>query len=233
MRLAIIPARGGSQRIPGKNIRAFRGKPIIAYAIECALKSGIFDHVLVSTDSEKIAEVAQQYGASTPFLRELNLADNHTPIVPVIRDAILRAEAYYACQADVCCTLLPTSPFVTTRDLIAAYQQITKTPELDFVFSGTSFPFPIQRAVKIIKGRVSMFQPEHQLTRSQDLEPAYHDAGQFYFGTRNAWLTSDGIFNAKSALYELPRFRVQDIDDEQDWIRAELMHELLDKQNQL
>lgn len=233
MRLAIIPARGGSQRIPGKNIRPFRGKPIIAYAIECAIASGIFDHVLVSTDSEQIAEVARHYGAETPFMRPADLADNHTPLVPVIRDTLLRAEDFYSCQAESCCTLLPTSPFVTTSDLTAAYQQFKNDPELDFIFAGTSFPFPIQRAVKIQQGRVAMFQPEHQLTRSQDLEPAYHDAGQFYFGSRNAWLTCDGIFQAASTLYELPRYRVQDIDDEQDWIRAELMHELLEKQTLL
>ncbi len=230
MRVAIIPARGGSQRIPKKNIRSFRGRPIISYAIRCALGSELFDEVIVSTDSEEIAEVAGNEGASTPFLRSSDLADHHTTLIPVIRDAITRA----APGATSVCAILPTSPCIVSSDLVEASKMLDADPTLDFVFSGTSFPFPIQRAVKVDdKGRVSMFQPQHQLTRSQDLEPAFHDAGQFYFGRREAWQTKDGIFGTSSALLELPAYRVQDIDNEQDWQRAELMHELLEKQNLL
>ena len=230
MRVAIIPARGGSQRIPMKNIRDFRGRPIISYAIRSALESGLFDKVIVSTDSEEIALVARKHGALTPFLRSAELADNYTPLIPVIRDAIERA----ATDASTICAILPTSPCILTSDLTKASGQLDADPSLGFVFSGTAFPFPIQRAVKLDEqGRVSMFQPEHQLTRSQDLEPAYHDAGQFYFGRKEAWLTHEGIFERSAALMELPSYRVQDIDDEQDWQRAELMHELLEKQQLL
>lgn len=227
MRVAIIPARGGSQRIPKKNIRKFRGQPIISYAIRCTLESGLFEKVIVSTDTEEIAQVARDHGAETPFLRSPDLADHNTPLVPVIRDAIERAAA----NATTICAILPTSPCIIASDLIKAAGQLDDDTSLGFVFSGTAFPFPIQRAVKLDeKGRVSMFQPEHQLTRSQDLEPSYHDAGQFYFGRKDAWLTHDGIFETSAALMELPSYRVQDIDDEQDWQRAELMHELLEKQ---
>lgn len=230
MRVAIIPARGGSQRIPKKNIREFRGQPIISYAIRCALKSGLFEKVIVSTDTEEIAQVARSCGAETPFLRSAELADHHTPLVPVIRDAIERA----ASEATTVCAILPTSPCLVSEDLIKASTQLDDDSSLGFVFSGMAFPFPIQRAVELDEhGRVSMFQPEHQLTRSQDLEPAYHDAGQFYFGRKEAWLTHEGIFETSASLMELPSYRVQDIDDEQDWQRAELMHELLEKQNLL
>lgn len=230
MRVAIIPARGGSQRIPKKNIREFSGQPIIAYAIRCALASKLFEKVIVSTDSEEIAGISRDHGATTPFLRSPELADHHTPLVPVIRDAIEKA----APEADSVCAILPTSPCIIPEDLIKASRQLDEDPSLGFVFSGTAFPFPIQRAVKLDEhGRVSMFQPEHQLTRSQDLEPSFHDAGQFYFGRKNAWLTQEGIFETSSSLLELPSYRVQDIDEEQDWQRAELMHELLEKQNLL
>ncbi len=230
MRVAIIPARGGSQRIPKKNIREFRGRPIISYAIRCALESGLFEKVIVTTDTEEIAQVARDCGAETPFLRSAELADHHTPLIPVIRDAIEKAAA----NATSVCAILPTSPCILAQDLIKASAQLDADPTLGFVFSGTAFPFPIQRAVKLDgQGRVSMFQPEHQLTRSQDLEPSFHDAGQFYFGRKEAWLTHDGIFETSAALMELPSYRVQDIDDEQDWQRAELMHELLEKQHLL
>lgn len=230
MRVAIIPARGGSQRISKKNIREFRGQPIISYAIRCALESSLFEKVIVSTDTEEIAQVAQNFGAETPFLRSPDLADHHTPLIPVIRDTIEKS----ATEATSICAILPTSPCIVATDLIKASAQLEADSSLGFVFSGTAFPFPIQRAVKLNeKGRVSMFQPEHQLTRSQDLEPSFHDAGQFYFGYKDAWLTHEGIFETSTALMELPSYRVQDIDDEQDWQRAELMHELLEKQKLL
>lgn len=226
MRLLVIPARGGSKRIPGKNIKNFHGKPIIAWSIEAAIQSDCFDHIIVSTDSEEIADVARQYGAEVPFMRPASLSDDHTGTIAVIKHAIEWFQGQSLAPTEVCC-LYATAPFVRPEDLVSGLDMLIEG-NADFAFSVTSYAFPIQRAIRITEARrVEMFNPEHFLTRSQDLEEAYHDAGQFYWGRADAWLKGDTVFGSGSAPILLPRFRVQDIDSLEDWIRAEAMFEVL------
>ncbi len=225
MRLAIIPARGGSKRIPRKNIRHFLGKPIMAYSIEAALEAQVFDAVVVSTDDSEIAAVARHYGAQVPFVRPADISDDHSITADVIAHAIAWFEA--SGQAvDYACCIYATAPFVTAENLRAAGEKIQSMP-LDFVFSATQYGFPIQRAIRLTADqRVVMFQPEHRLTRSQDLPPAYHDAGQFYWGRADAWRTKAPIFGEKSSVIVLPPEEVRDIDTEEDWRMAELLYHL-------
>lgn len=222
MKIAVIPARGGSKRIPQKNIRSFCGKPIIAYSIEAALQSKCFDRVIVSTDDREIAEVAQSYGAEIPFMRPFELADDHTGTLPVIIHTI----EWYKKQGEdsewTCC-IYATAPFLTACELQRGWQ-VLQDSGAEYAFSVTTFPFPIQRAVKITTmGRLEMFQPEQFNARSQDLEKAYHDAGQFYWGKSSAFLLKTPLFSESAAPVLLPRHRVQDIDTLEDWERAELM----------
>ncbi|WP_334120285.1 pseudaminic acid cytidylyltransferase [Limnobacter sp.] len=227
MKVAIIPARGGSKRIPGKNVKPFCGKPMIAWSIQAALQSGCFDRVLVSTDSHEIASCAEGLGAEIPFIRPAHLSDDHTPTIPVVQHAINFLLEQGAQVQQVCC-VYATAPFIQVNDLQQALNQLQAT-QADYVFSATTFTFPIQRAIRLDKaGCVAMFYPEHASTRSQDLEEAFHDAGQFYWGTTEAWLEGRPIFGAESGLYLLPRSRVQDIDTPEDWVRAELMFRALD-----
>lgn len=221
MNLAVIPARGGSKRVPRKNVKTFCGKPMIAWSIEAALESGCFDRVIVSTDDDEIAEVAVAHGAEVPFRRPAELADDFTPTVPVVAHAI-RWQQQIAPVKRACC-LYATAPFIRPEDLRAALSLLDDTGA-DFAFSATTYGFPIQRAIRVDEGgRVSMFQPEHLATRSQDLEEAWHDAGQFYWGRTDAWLAGRPIFAAGSVVLPLPRERVQDIDTIEDWERAELI----------
>ena len=228
MNVAIIPARGGSKRIPRKNIKQFCGKPMIAWSIEVALESECFERVIVSTDDDEIASVARDFGAEVPFLRPIKLADDQTPTIPVIAHAINylhNQEVYPKC---ICC-IYATAPFIQKDDLLKAYD-IFKTKKWAYVFSATTFPFPIQRAIKRLEiGGIEMFQPEHFETRSQDLEEAYHDAGQFYFGKPEAWLNNEKIFESKSEVVILPKWRVQDIDTYEDWISAEYLFNSFNK----
>ena len=220
MKLAVIPARGGSKRIPRKNIAPFCGKPIIAWSIEAARLSDCFDEVIVSTDDPEIAEVARQYGASTPFTRPVELSDDHPGTTPVIGHAIQWFQSHQRGVEQVCC-LYATAPFVRPDDICRG-RDLLLTNHCDYVFSVTSYPFPIQRAIRITAGeRVEMFSPELFNTRSQDLEPAYHDAGQFYWGQAEAWLQGKVIFGLNSQPVLIPRHRVQDIDTQEDWERAE------------
>jgi pseudaminic acid cytidylyltransferase len=220
--IAVIPARGGSKRIPRKNVRSFCGKPIIAWSIEAALASGCFDAVIVSTDDDEIAGVARQCGAAVPFMRPPSLADDLTGTAPVVRHAI----EWFVREGDppdTACCIYATAPFVTAEDLRRG-REILSTTGADYAFSVTSYAFPIQRAVRITaQGRVEMYQPEHAGTRSQDLEEAYHDAGQFYWGRARAWSEERPLFSAAAAPVLLPRYRVQDIDTLEDWTRAEWM----------
>lgn len=226
MRMAVIPARGGSKRIPRKNIKSFCGKPMIAWSIETALQSGCFDEVVVSTDDAEIAEVALQCGAQAPFVRPAALSNDHTGTIPVIRHAINWILAHGQTPAQVCC-LYATAPFVSVEDLQRGLTVLTETA-CDYAFSVASYAFPIQRAIRITNtGRVEMFNPEHFTTRSQDLEDAYHDAGQFYWGRAEAWLAERVIFGPASVPVLLPRHRVQDIDTPEDWERAEWMFKAL------
>lgn len=226
MKLAIIPARGGSKRIPRKNIKAFCGKPMIAYSIEAALKSGCFDKIVVSTDDEEIAAYARSLGADVPFMRPKELSDDHTATIPVIAHAIT-ASVRDISEVEAVCCIYATAPFVQPHSIQEAYQKLL-TCKAAYCFSATSFPFPIQRAIRLTKDdRVEMFSPEHFNTRSQDLEEAYHDAGQFYWGTPEAWLEGKIIFAPHSTAVLLPRHLVQDIDTPEDWIRAEFMFKAL------
>lgn len=226
MRVAIIPARGGSKRIPRKNIKDFCGKPMIAWSIEAAKASGCFDKIIVSTDDQEMADIALQWGAEAPFMRPPELSDDYTGTIPVIRHAIQWLEAHEGKVSYACC-IYATAPFVSARDLQAGWDQINGS-EHDYAFSVTSYAYPIQRAIRLTEqGRVAMFNPEHFMTRSQDLEEAWHDAGQFYWGTAQAWYEERAIFGQGSVPVKLPRHRVQDIDTLEDWTRAEWMHRAL------
>lgn len=228
MKLAIIPARGGSKRIPRKNVLEFCGRPMIEWSLRAAIESSFFDRIIVSTDDPEIADVAIKAGAEVPFMRPPELSDDHTPTMPVIQHAINFVQAQGNVPEDVCC-IYATAPFVTANDLQRGHAML-KQSGARFAFSATSFPFPIQRAMRILlSGRVEMFYPEHALTRSQDLEEAYHDCGQFYWGTMAGWLSNEPIIGPNSAAVLLPRHRVQDIDTQEDWIRAEAMFRAMDK----
>lgn len=226
MKIAIIPARGGSKRIPRKNIKPFCDKPMIAWPIQAALQSGCFDQVIVSTDDAEIAGTARHWGAIVPFTRPAELADDQTTTIPVIRHAIEWLQAQGQTPKQVCC-IYATAPFVSASDLRQGLEILTKTGS-DYAFSVTSYAFPIQRAIRISDtDRVEMFNPEHLNTRSQDLEPAWHDAGQFYWGSAEAWLMGKPIFSSNAVPVKLPRHRVQDIDTPEDWIRAEWLFKAL------
>ncbi|MDN3988247.1 pseudaminic acid cytidylyltransferase [Zwartia vadi] len=226
MKIAVIPARGGSKRIPRKNIKFFCNKPMIAWSIKAAHASGLFDHVVVSTDDAEIAEVAKLYGAEVPFMRPASLSDDHTGTSPTIAHAIqwYREQGY---QPDPVCCIYATAPFVMASDLQTGLQRLTQTGS-DFVFSATSYAFPIQRAIRLnSKDRVEMFQPESFSTRSQDLPEALHDAGQFYWGRASAWLSGQVIFGPQSSVVRVPRHRVQDIDTFEDWTHAEYLFRIM------
>ncbi|HMW49222.1 MAG TPA: pseudaminic acid cytidylyltransferase [Cellvibrionaceae bacterium] len=225
MRVAVIPARGGSKRIPRKNIKPFLGQPIIHYAIKAALESELFDLVLCSTDDAEIAQVAIGAGAQVPFVRPADIADDHAITADVIAHAISFLQSNGQPVESVCC-LYATAAFVTAEQLQQACT-VFERERCDFVFSATAFDFPIQRAIYLTaEGRVEMFYPEYALTRSQDLTPAFHDAGQFYWGSATAWLEKRRIFSPNSAAFIVPSHEVQDIDTLEDWRRAELLYQL-------
>lgn len=226
MNIAIIPARGGSKRIPRKNIREFCGKPMIAWTIETAKSSGLFDHIVISTDDAEIAAIARQYGAAVPFMRPTELSDDHTATRPVVNHAINEATRHFGIPEFTCC-MYATAPFMQAQDLIAAHKLLLDT-ERDFVFSSTTFPYPIQRALKRRDGGgVEMIQPEHLTTRSQDLVETFHDAGQFYWGRTSSFLNNIPTFSQNADAFLLPRWRVHDIDTMEDWKRAEIMFKTL------
>lgn len=222
MRIAVIPARGGSKRIPRKNIRNFCGKPVVAWSIEAARKAGLFEHVIVSTDDAEIAEVARKWGAETPFARPAELCDDHAGTTEVIAHA-----TKWACDqgwpvAAVCC-IYATAPFVDVEDLRRGLLAL-EAGSWAYAFSATDFAAPIFRSFRQdANGGIEMFFPEHFATRSQDLPAAMHDAGQFYWGRPSAWLEGKTIFASHSVPIAIPRWRVQDIDSEDDWLRAEVI----------
>ena len=222
MNVGIIPARGGSKRIPGKNIKPFAGKPIMAWVIETALQSGLFDRLIVSTDDKETADIALEHGAEVPFMRPAELSDDHTGIIEVVQHAIAWLTENEVAVDHVCC-MLATGPFLRADILSQALQQLSES-DAAYAFSVTDFPFPIQRAVRInTDERVEAIWPENIAVRSQDLEEAFHDAGQFYWGTRDAFEQGVPIFSTASIPVRLPRYLVQDIDTPEDWKRAELM----------
>ncbi len=223
--LAVIPARGGSKRIPGKNIRAFCGRPMISYSIEAAKKSGIFDRIIVSTDSREIAKIAKEYEAEVPFVRPPEISDDHTSTDAVILHSIGWANANWG-QIDYVCCIYPTAPFIRAEYLKQGLN-ILKREKATTAFSVTSFSYPIFRALKIDGGRLRMFWPEHRMTRSQDLPEAYHDAGQFYWADVRKYAAEGKLFSEDAVPVVIPRKLVQDIDTPEDWGRAENMFKAL------
>ena len=228
MKLAIIPARGGSKRIPRKNIRPFAGQPIIGYSIRAAVGSGLFDRVIVSTDDAEIAAVGRSFGAETPFVRPAELSNDFTGTTRVIKHAIDWYAAADNAPTTVCC-IYATAPFVTPPYLARGLELLLSTGS-EYAFSVTSYPFPIQRAIRVLPGGgVEPLYPEFASTRSQDLEPAFHDAGQFYWGRASAFAAELPTFAPHSVPVLLPPWMVQDIDTEDDWRRAELMFDAIQR----
>lgn len=224
-RLAIIPARGGSKRIPKKNIRNFLDKPIISYSIETAIDSGLFDEVMVSTDSEEIATVAKQYGANVPFIRSEQTSGDFAGTAEVIQEVLGSYENSGINFEYVCC-IYPCAPFITVDRLVEAYEMLIKN-NLSTVFPVLPFGFPIQRALQIINGVASFVSPEYALERSQDLAPRYHDAGQFYWLRSSDFLSNGKIIGEQTGGIVISELEAQDIDNEVDWKMAELKYSLL------
>ncbi|MGM0462312.1 MAG: pseudaminic acid cytidylyltransferase [Fibrobacterota bacterium] len=222
--VCIIPARGGSKRIPHKNIRSFLGTPILAYSIRTALESGIFDTVMVSTDDQKIAETARQYGARIPFFRSREKADDHAGLAAVIAEVLTSYSAQGRYFETACC-LLPTAPFVTAEKLRKA-QNIFAAKDFDTLFPIVEFSYPIQRALSITDDRVCMQWPQNLHRRSQDCTPAYHDAGQFYFIRIERFHTDQSLFTDNSGFILCNELEVQDIDTETDWKLAEIKYSM-------
>jgi N-acylneuraminate cytidylyltransferase len=222
MNIAIIPARGGSKRIPRKNIKNFHGKPLIAYSIEAAITSQCFERIIVSTDDLEIAEVSRKYGAEVPFIRPKDISNDFATTLDVMQHALTWCKEAEMEIENVCC-IYATAPFLQPEYIKQGLDSLL-THDVSYTFSVTSFPFPIQRAIKLdSNNKVNMFQPEHLNTRSQDLEEAYHDAGQFYWGKCEAYMKGEVIFSEMSKAIIIPRNLTQDIDTEEDWKFAELL----------
>ena len=237
IKLCVIPARGGSQRIPRKNIKDFLGKPIIAYSIETALKSGCFDQVIVSTDDEEIAKISRQYGAEIPFIRPAELSDAFAGTLAVIKHAIEWFEAQ-GMQVDWVCCLYATAPFVSAENLVLSYKKMrVKKQEIghiEYCFSAAKYDSPVQRAFGITpNGGVKMLFPEQFNMRSQDLDNIYFDAGQFYWGTATAFLKELPTFGDYAIPFVLPKMSVQDIDTIEDWTFAEFLYQRIHTQQDI
>ena len=223
--IAIITARGGSKRIPRKNIKDFLGSPIITYSVKAALTSGIFDEVMVSTDDEEIAQIARKAGASVPFLRSSENANDFANTTDVLTE-VLNQYKEAGRTFDVACCLYPTAPFVTAQKLRAAYELLVEK-NADSLLPVVKFSFPPQRSV-VAEGDFLHFKwPEHMFTRSQDLEPFYHDAGQFYFFRVASFLEQKRLIMERTLPFFLPELEVQDIDTEEDWKIAEVKYRVM------
>lgn len=223
--ICIIPARGGSKRIPRKNIKEFLGKPIIAYSIEAALKSGLFDEVMVSTDDEEIAAIAKQYGAKVPFLRSAETANDFATMEDVIEEVLLRYKVDGMTYDHICC-ILSTAPFLTANSVSESFKTFEKSGMKSLV-PVLRFSYPVQRCLRCVDGCLMMREPEHIHSRSQDLEPMYHDAGLFYWMKYEDFLAEKEFFSSATAMYELPEIEVQDIDTMEDWKIAEMKYKIL------
>lgn len=225
--ICIIPARGGSKRIPRKNIKPFWGKPIMAYSIEAALKSGIFDDVMVSTDDEEFAEVANKYGASVPFLRSDATSNDYATTVDVLLEVI---ETYKqrGMEFDTICCLYSTAPFVTSERLKEAHSKLSDN--VDACFTMVEYSYPIQRSLRINEvGQVEMKYPDYLKSRTQDLEKVYHDAGQFYFLKTKTLIEEKTVWCKHTVPLVLSELEVQDLDTLTDWQLAEMKYALLHK----
>lgn len=223
--IAIIPARSGSKRIPNKNIKHFLGKPVIAYSIETAIKTGLFDEIMVSTDSEQIMKIALKYGAKVPFLRSPETAGDFATLSDVVGEVLTNYDDKFNLKFDNICCLLATAPLVKPGDLITSYNLLLKSG-LDAVFPIVKYDYPIQRALKLENQKVRMIWPENKNKRSQDLEPAYHDAGLFYWIKNNVFINQKTLWPQQTAGMEISRLAAQDIDTPEDWILAELKYKL-------
>jgi N-acylneuraminate cytidylyltransferase len=224
--IAVIPARGGSKRIPRKNVRDFAGRPMIGWAIGAARETGVFDHILVSTDDVEIRDVAVAAGAEAPFLRPAELSDDHTGTRKVIQHAIGEAEHAFGPVEAVCC-IYATAAFVQPDDLRDGLA-LLGGDERNFAFSATPYAYPVQRALRRTdSGGVEMCDPQFRLARTQDLEERFHDAGQFYWGRRDAFMSNEPMFGPRAVPVMIPGYRVHDIDNEDDWTRAEMMFSVL------
>ncbi len=223
--LAMITARGGSKRIPRKNIKEFNGKPIMAYSIEAAIQSGAFDEVMVSTDDEEIAEIARKYGASVPFMRSEKTANDFATTVDVI-DEVIREYHGLGKDFDLFACIYPTAPFITSDKLKESVEKLSAS-DADSLIPVVRFSYPPQRAMEIHEGKLVFRQPENLAKRSQDLEPHYHDAGQFYVVRTESFLKNKGIMVGQILPMELSELEVQDIDNEVDWKLAEMKYKLL------
>lgn len=224
--LCIITARGGSKRIPRKNIKEFCGKPIIAYSIEAALESGIFDEVMVSTEDEEIAAIAREYGAAVPFMRSVENSDDHADTEDVLLEVLQAYEAQGRVFDDACC-IYPTAPFITPMKLQQMHRDLSSDADCASIFTATPFSFPPQRGVVKVGDYAVWWQPEYADARSQDLERIYHDAGQAYFFDVDAFKISHALVGEQTRLFVVPETEVQDIDNEEDWIMAEMKFRFL------
>lgn len=228
--LAVIPARGGSKRIPRKNVRPFLGKPIISYSIESALESGLFEEVMVSTDDEEIAAIGRQYGASVPFMRSEKTADDRSSINDVMKEVLDCYLDSGQSFTNVCC-ILSTAPFASVARLREGYELLGPAG-VEAVIPVVRFSYPIQRAMKVEphgdpEGRVSWFFDEYKTCHSQDLEPGFHDAGIFYWFKTEPFLRGGEILTARAVAQEIPELEAHDIDSDQDWLIAELKYKLM------
>lgn len=223
--LCIIPARGGSKRIPRKNIKDFLGKPIIAYSIETAIESKLFDEVMVSTDDQEIAKISEKYGAKFPFFRSEENSNDFATTFKVIEEVIENYKSKGLSFDKICC-IYPCAPFVSAEKLRNAYEILIEN-NFDSVFPIMEFSFPIQRSLKLSQNKLGFFYPEFANTRSQDLEKSYHDAGQFYFMDSQKVLEQKTILTNNSGAIVISALEGQDIDSETDWKLAELKYKLL------
>jgi len=224
MKIAIIPARGGSKRIPRKNIKEFAGLPMIAHSLIAARAAKIFDRILVSSEDDEILAVGSEHGGES-LRRPPELADDHAGTIPVVRHAIRQIQAD-GCALDGVCCIYATAPFVRAPDICLGWETL-KYGGMSFAFSATTFAYPVFRSLFRSGGGVRMIFPEHFLSRSQDLPEVIHDAGQFYWGTSRAWMEEETFFSERSTPIMLPRHRVQDIDTADDWRRAEVIWQVL------
>lgn len=225
MKIAVIPARGGSKRIPRKNIKPFCGLPMIARAIVTAQSSGLFDKIVVSTDDADISAIARECGAQLPFVRPADLSDDLTPTVPVVAHAVQSCRDLGWDVSYACC-IYPCVPLLSIEDLGKALDLALRF-DADFVYPVTEYAHPIQRAMRrLATGQMQFLQPDYEMTRTQDLEKTYHDAGQFYWGQASAWLSGKRMHSAGLG-FTIPNWRVVDIDTEEDWKRAELIYRAL------